>query len=192
MGAVACALAIAACGSSAGAGTIGTGTGPSTGPNQGLKFAGCMRSHGVSHFPDPSATGSISIGPGSGIDPRSPAFQKAQQSCVKFVPGFRGAGHGLPAAARRRLLQMTQCMRTHGVPDFPDPSFSGGGVRLGGPGIDPQSPAFQTAARACGGPAAAIVRVGEAAARASSAANGTSSAGHGPGLTPNIRAAPGG
>jgi hypothetical protein len=44
-------------------------------------------------------------------------------------------------------------MRTHGVPSFPDPTFSGGAVQLksvgGAGGIDPGSPQFQAAQRAC-------------------------------------------
>jgi hypothetical protein len=47
-------------------------------------------------------------------------------------------------------------MRSHGVPNFPDPQFETGpgggvGIRLGGPGVNPNSPAFQTAEKACGG-----------------------------------------
>jgi hypothetical protein len=38
-------------------------------------------------------------------------------------------------------------MRAHGVPNFPDPS-SRGGLTIG-PNINPQSPAFQTAQKAC-------------------------------------------
>jgi hypothetical protein len=40
-------------------------------------------------------------------------------------------------------------MRAHGVPNFPDPS-GGGGIHIqAGSGINPQSPAFQTAQQAC-------------------------------------------
>ena len=41
-------------------------------------------------------------------------------------------------------LKFSQCMRSHGVPDFPDPTFPpGGGIIEGvGPGVNPQSPAF--------------------------------------------------
>jgi hypothetical protein len=43
-----------------------------------------------------------------------------------------------------------QCMRKHGVPNFPDPTFSGGRFNAGLGGVDPQSPAFKQAAAACG------------------------------------------
>ena len=39
-------------------------------------------------------------------------------------------------------------MRAHGVSSFPDPNAGGGGFQLG-PGINPQSPAFQSAHQAC-------------------------------------------
>jgi hypothetical protein len=43
-------------------------------------------------------------------------------------------------------------MRSHGVPNFPDPQFGGGGVRIqigGAGGIDPNAPAFKSAQQAC-------------------------------------------
>jgi hypothetical protein len=46
-------------------------------------------------------------------------------------------------------LGLSQCMRAHGVSNFPDPN--GQGVTQFGPnpGIDPQSPSFRAAAQAC-------------------------------------------
>jgi hypothetical protein len=44
-------------------------------------------------------------------------------------------------------LEYAKCMRSHGVPDFPDPNASGG-FELG-PGINPQSPTFQSAQAMC-------------------------------------------
>jgi hypothetical protein len=42
-------------------------------------------------------------------------------------------------------------MRRHGLSTFPDPTFNGGHESLDlGPGLDPNSPAFQRAAHACG------------------------------------------
>lgn len=54
-------------------------------------------------------------------------------------------------------LEFAQCMRDHGVTDFPDPSFTegGGGIIVAGPdgedpGFDPQSDEVQEAFEACG------------------------------------------
>lgn len=41
-------------------------------------------------------------------------------------------------------------MRSHGVPNFPDPGGGGGGIQIpSGSGINPQSPAFRSAQNAC-------------------------------------------
>jgi hypothetical protein len=46
-------------------------------------------------------------------------------------------------------LKLAQCMRAHGVRSFPDPT-PGGGIQIpSGSGINPQSPAFQDAQKAC-------------------------------------------
>ena len=48
-------------------------------------------------------------------------------------------------------LKFSQCMRAHGLTNFPDPSSSGGGIQIGGPGsnLNPASPTFQSAQKAC-------------------------------------------
>jgi hypothetical protein len=66
------------------------------GPNQaqlqqvralGLRFAQCMRRHGVA-LPDPASDGRIPD-PGSvGIDQGSPRFQAANQACGKYRPPY--------------------------------------------------------------------------------------------------------
>ena len=43
---------------------------------------------------------------------------------------------------------MSKCMRAHGISNFPDPSGHGG-INIGGTGLNPQSPAFEAAQRAC-------------------------------------------
>jgi hypothetical protein len=46
------------------------------------------------------------------------------------------------------LLKFSRCMRSHGVPNFPDPT-NGGGLSLVGTGVNRNSPAFQSASKAC-------------------------------------------
>jgi hypothetical protein len=41
-------------------------------------------------------------------------------------------------------------MRSHGVPNFPDPTFTGGHIEIRAPGVDPNSPAYKAAAATCG------------------------------------------
>jgi hypothetical protein len=52
-----------------------------------LKFAQCMRAHGVSKFPGPNSHGELVISPKVGVDPNSPQFKTADQSCRKVAPG---------------------------------------------------------------------------------------------------------
>jgi hypothetical protein len=149
-----CGLALASCGSSSKPGTPSA----SNGYADFLNFSKCMRSHGVTGFPDPSAHGGIELTPGSGLNPQSPAFQSAQQSCKHLLPGG-GPPANVPESTKLQLLRQAECMRTHGVPNFPDPTFLKGGAIGRGlpPGINPSSHAFQNALKACGG---GQVRVG--------------------------------
>jgi hypothetical protein len=150
------ALALSACGSSGPSGGAASGSGRAQGTplvHAGLlRFSACMRSHGVPNFPDPNATG-LSVSSANGIDPRSPAFQSAMQSCSKLLPGG-GPGNGsMSPAQRRRILAGAECMRTHGVPDFPDPIIEGNAVRMRVPNpADANSPAFKKAAQECNQP----------------------------------------
>lgn len=149
------AFALAACGSI----PFVSAARPSPTPNmyqQALAYARCMRAHGVADFPDPSSNGGFQIqgGPGSGLDPSSATFQEANNACKSLRPGGVGGPGGLSAADRQKLLAFAACMRAHGLPDFPDPSFdlSGGGISINAGGasdLDPNSPAFQAAQKAC-------------------------------------------
>ena len=56
------------------------------------------------------------------------------------------------AKALKAALKFSNCMRAHGITHFPDPQTSGGGISLmfkRGSGLDPQSPQFKAAQRAC-------------------------------------------
>ena len=114
------------------------------------KFASCMRSHGVPNFPDPNADGSVTF---SGVNPDSPSFRHAQDACKKYMPnGGNPPSPAQQAAAQAAALKFSACMRSHGVPKFPDPQFSAGraSLRIGqNSGIDPSSPTFKNAQNAC-------------------------------------------
>jgi hypothetical protein len=147
------ALAIAGCGSTGPSSAAASG-GPQPAKDRAsfLKFSQCMRSHGVTNFPDPSPGGGLQINSSSGIDPRSQSFQTAQQACKKLLPGGGPGNRTISATDRQKLLANAQCMRTHGVPNFPDPLISGGRIAINlGQGVNPNSPAFQGAVKACGG-----------------------------------------
>ncbi|MGH2892704.1 MAG: hypothetical protein ACRDPM_05470 [Solirubrobacteraceae bacterium] len=153
-------LCVAACGGASGQ-SGATGTNARADANQALKFANCMRANGVPKFPDPSSGGGLHIAPGSGLDPQSPAFQAAQKACGKLLPGGGPGAHKPTKAQFLAALAFARCMRAHGLPHFPDPlsSFPAGSGPIialqgmmfkPGPGLDPQSPAFQQGASHCG------------------------------------------
>lgn len=61
--------------------------------SQALKFSACMRSHGVSDFPDPiivQGGRAVGFGPARDTDQNSPQFQGAVRACQKFEPGLAG------------------------------------------------------------------------------------------------------
>lgn len=69
--------------------------------DRALKFAQCMREHGVD-MPDPDLSGGavrIQIGREGGLDPLSDTFRKAQEACGSLF-GPAGGGGGSSAAVR--------------------------------------------------------------------------------------------
>jgi len=146
-GAIGLSLLASACGSS-GAKVARVGTGSGTNPrSHSQTFSACMRSHGVPNFPDANTEGEIHA---AGIDKSSPAFRKAYHSCRGLQRGGRLHEQSTPEL-QRQLLAFAKCMRSHGVPKFPDPIFHPDGrLEIGVP-QDPNSPSFIAAANACRG-----------------------------------------
>ncbi|HWF15516.1 MAG TPA: hypothetical protein VG244_04990 [Acidimicrobiales bacterium] len=122
-----------------------------------LAFSQCMRAHGVTNFPDPDSQGKLIIqgGPNSstGLDPSSATFKAANQKCQSKLPKPTPAQQ---AQAYSNALKMSQCMRAHGIKDFPDPqASSGGAIKISGGGpnsssdLNPNNPLFQAAQKIC-------------------------------------------
>ncbi len=118
-----------------------------------LAYARCMRSHGVPDFPDPDSNGNFHVGNNS-VSSQETA---ANQVCNHLL----NAGTQLNAAQTQhtlsQLVKYAQCMRAHGVPNFPDPQITNGGIGVpggftfdtSGLGLHQKSPQYQAAARAC-------------------------------------------
>jgi len=90
---------ISGCGSGAPAGTS-SGNNTAADAQKAVKFAQCMRSNGVSAFPDPDASGKLTIDGivnGSSLDPNAPAFKQAITACRPLEPaGFTGSPRSRP------------------------------------------------------------------------------------------------
>jgi hypothetical protein len=126
------AVIVAGCSNgSAGNGNTGTASSAGTGGNKNatardkaVKFAECMRANGVSAFPDPDASGELTIDAvanGSSLDTSSAAFEQALSACKDLEPpGF--TGHKRSPEQQASALEFAQCIRENGVKDFPDPA----------------------------------------------------------------------
>ncbi|HEY0871254.1 MAG TPA: hypothetical protein VGD55_12710 [Acidothermaceae bacterium] len=111
-------------------------------------FAHCMRSSGVANWPDPESSGVFDKSEitTQKLGVSSSVLQSAQNTCQHLLPRESSTQQRLNGA---QALQFAQCMRSHGVPNFPDPDGTG---RIPDPatgGIDQGSPQFQAANDAC-------------------------------------------
>jgi hypothetical protein len=143
--AVLLALAILVGGCGGAHGPAAGGSGPDRASVALLAYARCMRAHGVSNFPDPSAGGRIAISGDGDPNPGLPTFRAASRACRALLPG--GSQGATPSAQRLAVeVRWARCLRAHGVPDFPDPN-SHGAIDSGR--FDPGAPAFARASRDC-------------------------------------------
>ena len=74
----------------------------------------------------------------------------ALAACGSAATAGQGtSGQGPRAKSAGMGIQFSDCMRAHGLSNFPDPS-PGGGIQINSSsGINPASPAFQSAQHAC-------------------------------------------
>ena len=164
-------LVIAGCGSSSKPSVASTGPSkksPLSFMMANLKWAECIRSHGVPKLPDPTfgAGGAqVNLSTPAGML-TSPQFFAAERACAKL--GLYGAGAAAqepPSPAQMaQALTVSKCMRAHAIYDFPDTTSTppsngvhvvefGDGVSLAIPiSIDMSSPLFTRAATTCGFP----------------------------------------
>ncbi len=101
----------------AGSSTAASHNGTATPREKAVKFAECMRENGYPDFPDPKASGEF---PTFGISVSPAVWIKALRACKELQPPGSFSAHLSPkqlSAARK----FAQCIREHGVRDFPDP-----------------------------------------------------------------------
>jgi len=121
---LALAAAAAGCGGDDDASTASTAAATSAVQDRAVAFATCMRENGVDEFPDPDASGELTIDGvlnGSSIDPGSRTWTRAVEACRDLQPpGFTGDDE-VTDEERDTRLAFAECMRENGVRDFPDP-----------------------------------------------------------------------
>ena len=115
-----------------------------------VRFADCMRSHGVPSFPDPNTDPHAFK---EAFSSTSPAFKAAATHCQHLLPNS-GQQTDSPAQTRAHtvaLLAFARCLHSHGFPNFPDPTSTGLVTHqmIASAGINLQQPAVIQAADAC-------------------------------------------
>jgi hypothetical protein len=144
------ALLTAACSASpASAGSAGSAdAGGSASSRSDVAFSACMRSHGLPNYPDPIVVGGVTTLPKESaqhLGVSSSRFDAAQTSCQPMLPATGGSLTAsslqqcyLAGVCPQALVQQAmnagrlfaQCMRSHGVPSWPDPSIDAEGRPL--------------------------------------------------------------
>lgn len=112
-------LAMAALIGSAGVAIAAQALAEPDGQERAVKYSECMRANGVADFPNPDAQGHISYG---GISVPKATWQNAVGACANLQPRGWSADVQRTPAQQAAALEFAQCVRDHGVPDFPDPA----------------------------------------------------------------------
>src|SRR3954469_15381100 len=84
--------------------------------DKGVKFADCIRGHGVSDFPDPDEKNQFEYG----VSVTPAVWKRATTACKDLQPPGTLSSKRTPKQ-QSASLRFAQCIREHGVKDFPDP-----------------------------------------------------------------------
>jgi hypothetical protein len=132
-------LAAACSGSPSSTATGSSNAGDSASSPSAVSYSNCVRSHGVPNYPDPS-NGQLPKGGAQAFGVSSSVFSAAQSACQHLLPNAGSfqeqasqctlSGDCPPAVVQQMLAtdrKFAQCMRSHGVPNWPDPTVGSGG-----------------------------------------------------------------
>lgn len=141
-------VVLAACGSS-GATSASGDSSTSTAYQKALAYAQCIRAHGIPNYPDPNSQGQFVVQNGSSLPSVSPAVANAAATaCQKLLPPSMAQGPSKASpGSNNQALKFSECMRSHGEPNFPDPAANGSFTLPSG--MNAESPQFQNAEKAC-------------------------------------------
>ena len=134
------ALLAAACSGTASPAGGSPGAGGSANSSSAVAYSACMRSHGVPNFPDPDSSGQLPKGDAQQFGVSTSQYQAAQRACQHLLPTGGSLlqqeyqcmqNNDCPQALVQRMLtamrKLARCMRSHGMPNFPDPAPDSGG-----------------------------------------------------------------
>jgi hypothetical protein len=121
------------------------GTGSAAAGSAAVSYAHCMRSHGLPDYPDPGSSGALPKTSARLLGVSTAVYTAAQNACQNLLPE---AGTSLTNSSLQQcylagvcpqtLVQQAlsagrvfaQCMRSHGVPYWPDPTVDAEGRPL--------------------------------------------------------------
>jgi hypothetical protein len=87
-----------------------------TARDKAVKFAECIRAHGVRDFPDPNEKNEFDYG----VSVTPAVWTRATTACKDLQPPGTLSGKRTPKQ-QSGALRFAQCVRDNGVKDFPDP-----------------------------------------------------------------------
>ena len=112
----------------------GSASGSSPTAQSAVAYSQCMRANGVPKYPDPASGGQLPKGDAQAFGVSDATYQAAQRTCQHLLPTGGSfdqqshecleAGDCPPALVQQMLTadrKFAQCMRAHGVPNWPDP-----------------------------------------------------------------------
>jgi hypothetical protein len=151
------ALLAAACGGSSGShlaqlGSTATGSNTASSPASqaggALAFARCMRSNGVQNFPDPDSHGGFPSSTKQ-IARTNPRYQAAHGACRHLLPAGNGPTSAEVQQVMNGMANFARCIRSHGVPNWPDPSLDVGRPTFDLHSLDYEAPRISGAIHDC-------------------------------------------
>ena len=155
------ALLAAACGGSPGSHVAQLGStttksstsSPSANSQQVLAFSRCVRAHGVPNFPDPNSSGVLPKRQVAQLTAGNPQFPAAHRACEHLLPNGGQPTQAQVQQAWNDMRNFARCMRSHGVPNWPDPAATSQQDQRPffhlPDSIDPNAPQITTKIRAC-------------------------------------------
>ena len=168
-------------GGSSTAGASAKNVGGAPNPPSSVGYSSCIRSHGVPDFPDPGPGGALPKSSAQRLGVSDSQLQAAQHDCQNLLPTTGSlqqlsqqcfATGDCPPALVQQILtaeqKFAQCMRSHGVPNWPDPTLDSEGrpgfdISVGQDGFNPDTQ-FTTQQSECerltGSPAPRAVSAG--------------------------------
>jgi hypothetical protein len=112
-----------------------------------VAYAQCMRSHGMPNYPDPGGNGQLPKETAQQLGVSNSVLQAGQVACANLQPNYSsGSSQTKEQQVLANGVRLAECMRSDGVPNFPDPTIGSNGtprfvVNPSAIGVDPNNSA---------------------------------------------------